>query len=120
MNITNINLNNIASLAKYLIFLILVTKSLSARMPIQQKKCTDCKYYLQNQYVNDKIFGKCLYNPTKLHKIFNLITGELIEDRSDYHYCNDARQFDYLCGTSGKNYRINKLDKPDNPDISAN
>jgi hypothetical protein len=89
------------------IFLILVTKTLSLQLHTQ-KNCINCKYYIQNQYIDDKIFGKCLYNPNKLHKIFNLITGELIEDNSDYEYCTTARQFNYLCGASGKNYRPKK------------
>lgn len=83
------------------ILLVLLTKTVS--IPTQ-KKCIDCKYYIQNQYVSDKIFGKCLYNPIKLNKIFDLITGELIADTSEYEYCTDARYFEYLCGASGKNY----------------
>ena len=75
----------------------------------KSKFCVNCKYFMQNKYVSDTLFGQCLFNPTKLDKVFDLISGELIEDNSEYAYCVTARQFEYLCGVSGKNYILSDM-----------
>jgi hypothetical protein len=85
---------------KYIFLFFLVTTAMS----INIKKCINCKYFIQNKHVNDIIFGKCFYYPLKLDKVFNLISGELIEDNSDYEYCITARNYNNLCGPNGKNY----------------
>jgi len=81
------------------LFLILTTKINMVKSII---KCSKCKYYLPNNY--DPIFSKCLYNPTKLEKIYDIITGKLIQDNSDYEYCTEARLHNYLCGEFAKFY----------------
>jgi len=91
---------------KYIFIFLILAKIYSKNII---KKCIDCKYYLQNKYIDDQIFGKCLFNPTKLDKVFDLISGELIEDNSEYAYCVTARQFEYLCGVSGKNYILSDM-----------
>jgi hypothetical protein len=83
------------------LFLLLVIKSKSMNL----KKCINCRYYIQNKYVTDISFGKCTYYPLKLDKVFDLISGKLIEDNSDYEYCITARNYNNLCGSSGKNYQ---------------
>ena len=88
----------------FFLFLILITNIKSSKPVI---KCSNCKYYLPNKY--DAIFSKCLYNPTKLEETYDLITGELIEDNSDYEYCTNARLYNYLCGESAKFYIPKKL-----------
>jgi hypothetical protein len=82
---------------------MLITQTLST------KNCFNCKYYIQNKYVNDIIFAKCIYYPIKLDKVFDLISGKLIEDNSDYQYCITARTYNNLCGSSGKNYQEKNL-----------
>ena len=72
-----------------IIFLLLITNTISTPL---QKKCITCKYFMQNKYVSDTIFGQCLFNPTKLDKVFDLISGELIEDNSEYEYCVKGRK----------------------------
>lgn len=98
-----------------ILLLILMTKVLSIKHVSKAhlstpplKKCINCKYYIPNKDIDDVIFAKCLYNPIKLNKVFNLISGELIEDNSEYEYCTTARHYEYLCGIYGKNYRPKK------------
>ena len=93
---------HISSLALKSILLLLLIIQIKSIKPII--KCSNCKYYLPNKYINDIIFSKCLYNPTKLEKVYNLITDELIKDNSDYEYCTTARNYEYLCGKDAKFY----------------
>jgi hypothetical protein len=87
---------------------MLLISGLSIKPKQTYKKCFHCKYYIPNQHVNDVVFGKCLYNPVKLDKVYNLISGELIEDNSEYEYCTTARHYNYLCGPDAKNYITKK------------
>jgi len=89
---------------KYLFFLLSLIKQC-----VSTKKCFNCKYYIQNKYVDDIIFGKCAYYQLKLDKVFDLVSGKLIEDNSDYEYCITARNYNNLCGSSGKNYQEKNL-----------
>jgi len=75
---------------------------------------------MQNKYVSDTLFGQCLFNPTKLDKVFDLISGELLEDNSEYEYCITARQFEYLCGVSGKNYILKDTKNKVPPETDSN
>jgi len=102
---------------KYIFIFLILTKIYSKNII---KKCIDCKYYLQNKYVDDQIFGKCLFNPTKLDKVYDLISGELLEDNSDYEYCITARQFKYLCGSSAKFFILKKINDLPVNDLPVN
>ena len=75
------------------------------------KFCNNCKYYKPwIEWPADKTMGKCTYFPIVYKESYNLISGELIESSSDYEFCNKARNYEKLCGNSGKHYTPNLSD----------
>jgi len=66
-----------------------------------EKICINCKHS-QQSFLSHPSFAKCKIFPIEVdNKIEYLVSGR---PKTEYSYCSTARQFENMCGPSGKYY----------------
>lgn len=77
------------------LYMFLLTNSLETK----PKFCVNCRYFIPHN--NGAQYGQCSKFPIKNTKY--LVDG-IVSER-EYHTCDYARDWEYLCGNEGKEYK---------------
>lgn len=75
----------------------------TSTIPKDPKLCINCKFSTKENFLTSDMFCKCS-KFSYLEDDYFFVNGRGRPQKTKYHYCTTARNFDHMCGTEGKKY----------------
>jgi len=82
------------------------------------RHCNECRFFIESvDYKGSPdsgIYGKCSLFPKNHNNddnIHYLVTGQQKESENDFMYCSTIRNYDDMCGETGKMFKLIKKNK---------